>query len=324
MYITGSDQVWRKQITGANIETYFLDFAKGKNKISYAASFGTNDFEGNEEETEDCKVLLKSFYNISVREEEGQKILSNRFDQESTLVLDPTLLLKKEEYEKLITETYDEKIDVAVYFVMDHENTILNDKNFARLFPKKKIVNIKGNTETLGTTTIFKYNSISKWLDGIRKCEYLVTDSYHGVIFGTIFHKKIICIGKKSKALSRFKTLFNNLKGNLESIIFSSLNSVKSTETAINYEEIDANIEKLRESSFAFLQNSLGPNKVKVDIAYEELFLQNKMLRKQVKELNTKYEEAIEEKNKILNSKSWRLTEILRKIKRIMRRCKSE
>ena len=324
MYITGSDQVWRKQITGANIETYFLDFAKGKNKISYAASFGTNDFEGNEEETEDCKVLLKSFYNISVREEEGQKILSNRFDQESTLVLDPTLLLKKEEYEKLITETYDEKIDVAVYFVMDHENTILNDKNFARLFPKKKIVNIKGNTETLGTTTIFKYNSISKWLDGIRKCEYLVTDSYHGVIFGTIFHKKIICIGKKSKALSRFKTLFNNLKGNLESIIFSSLNSVKSTETAINYEEIDANIEKLRESSFAFLQNSLGPNKVKVDIAYEELFLQNKMLRKQVKELNTKYEEAVEEKNKILNSKSWRLTEILRKIKRIMRRCKSE
>lgn len=324
MYITGSDQVWRKQITGANIETYFLDFAKGKNKISYAASFGTNDFEGNEEETEDCKVLLKSFYNISVREEEGQKILSNRFGQESTLVLDPTLLLKKEEYEKLITETYDEKIDVAVYFVMDHENTILNDKNFARLFPKKKIVNIKGNTETLGTTTIFKYNSISKWLDGIRKCEYLVTDSYHGVIFGTIFHKKIICIGKKSKALSRFKTLFNNLKGNLESIIFSSLNSVKSTETAINYEEIDANIEKLRERSFAFLQNSLGPNKVKVDIAYEELFLQNKMLRKQVKELNTKYEEAVEEKNKILNSKSWRLTEILRKIKRIMRRCKSE
>lgn len=324
MYITGSDQVWRKQITGANIETYFLDFAKGKNKISYAASFGTNDFEGNEEETEDCKVLLKSFYNISVREEEGQKILSNRFDQESTLVLDPTLLLKKEEYEKLITETYDEKIDVAVYFVMDHENTILNDKNFARLFPKKKIVNIKGNTETLGTTTIFKYNSISKWLDGIRKCEYLVTDSYHGVIFGTIFHKKIICIGKKSKALSRFKTLFNNLKGNLESIIFSSLNSVKSTKTAINYEEIDANIEKLRERSFAFLQNSLGPNKVKVDIAYEELFLQNKMLRKQVKELNTKYEEAVEEKNKILNSKSWRLTEILRKIKRIMRRCKSE
>ncbi len=324
MYITGSDQVWRKQITGANIETYFLDFAKGKNKISYAASFGTNDFEGNEEETEDCKVLLKSFYNISVREEEGQKILSNRFGQESTLVLDPTLLLKKEEYEKLITETYDEKIDVAVYFVMDHENTILNDKNFARLFPKKKIVNIKGNIETLGTTTIFKYNSISKWLDGIRKCEYLVTDSYHGVIFGTIFHKKIICIGKKSKALSRFKTLFNNLKGNLESIIFSSLNSVKSTETAINYEEIDANIEKLRERSFAFLQNSLGPNKVKVDIAYEELFLQNKMLRKQVKELNTKYEEAVEEKNKILNSKSWRLTEILRKIKRIMRRCKSE
>ena len=68
--------------------------------------------------------------NISVREEEGQKILSNRFDQESTLVLDPTLLLKKEEYEKLITETYDEKIDVAVYFVMDHENTILNDKIF--------------------------------------------------------------------------------------------------------------------------------------------------------------------------------------------------
>lgn len=324
MYITGSDQVWRKQITGANMETYFLDFAKGKNKISYAASFGTNDFEGNEEELEDCKGLLKTFYNISVREDEGKKILSKTFEQDSTIVLDPTLLLKREEYEEIITETYDEKIDVAVYFVMDSENSILNDNNFNRLFPKKKIVNIKGNFETVGTTSIFKYNSISKWLDGIRKCEYLVTDSYHGVIFGTIFHKKIICIGKKSKCLSRFKTLFNNLKGNLESINFTSLNSVKSLEINIDYEEIDKNIALLKEKSISFLQENLGPNKVKIDIAYEELFSQNRMLRKQVKELNTKYEEAIEEKNKILNSKSWRLTEILRKIKRIMRRCKSE
>lgn len=324
MYITGSDQVWRKQITRSNMTTYFLDFAKNKNKVSYAASFGTDDFEGTEEELEECKCLLRTFYNISVREETGQKILSNKFTQDSSLVLDPTLLLKKEEYEKLITETYDEKIDVAVYFVMDHENIILNDKNFNRLFPKKKIVNIKGNPETLGTTTIFKYNSISKWLDGIRKCEYLVTDSYHGVILGTIFHKKIICIGKKSKALSRFKTLFKNLGGNLESINFSSLSSVKSPEIVINYEEIDKNIEKLKESSFDFLKDNIGSNKVKVDIDYEKLFLQNKILKEQIKELNIKYEDAIEEKNKILNSKSWRLTEILRKIKRIMRRCKSE
>lgn len=324
MYITGSNQVWRKQITGPNMETYFLDFAKGKNKISYAASFGTNDFEGTEEEIENCKELLKKFYNISVRESDGQKILLNRFEQESTVVLDPTLLLKREEYEKIITETYDEKIDVAVYFVMDHDNTILNNKNFKRLFPNKNIVNIKGDFEDIATLNIFKYNSISKWLDGIRKCEYLVTDSYHGVIFGTIFHKKIICIGKKSKCLSRFKTLFNNLKGNLESINFSSLDNVKNTEININYEEIDENIERLKEKSILFLQESLGADKVKASIDYEKLFFENKMLKKQMKELNSKYEEAIEEKNKILNSKSWKLTEILRKTKRIIRRCKSE
>ena len=73
--------------------------------------------------------------------------------------------------------TYDEKIDVAVYFVMDHDNTILNNKNFKRLFPNKNIVNRKGDFEDIATLNIFKYNSISKWLDGIRKCEYLVTFS---------------------------------------------------------------------------------------------------------------------------------------------------
>lgn len=324
MYITGSDQVWRKQITGSNMETYFLDFAKGKNKISYAASFGTNDFEGTEEEKEDCKELLKKFYNISVRETTGQKILLNKFEQKSTVVLDPTLLLEREEYEKLITETYNEKIDVAVYFVMDNDNSILNNKNFSRLFPNKSIVNIKGDFENLASMKIFKYNSISKWLDGIRKCEYLVTDSYHGVIFGIIFGKKIICIGKKSKCLSRFKTLFNILNGNLEAINFTSLDSIKNTEININYKEINENIENLKEKSISFLQENLGIDKIKANIDYEEIFFQNKELKKQLKELNQKYTEAIEEKNKILNSKSWKLTEVLRKTKSIIRRCKSE
>lgn len=324
MYITGSDQVFRKQITGKNLETYFLDFAKGKNKISYAASFGTDDFEGTEEETEDCKNLLNTFYNISVREIEGQKILKNKFNQASELVLDPTLLLTAKDYEKIITEEYNEKIDVAVYFVMDSENKILNDENFKRLFPNKNIVNVKGHFEEISTLKVFKYNSISLWLDGIRKCEYLVTDSYHGVIFGIIFHKKIICIGKKSKCLSRFNTLFTNLKGNLEEINYSSLNNVQSINININYEEIDNNINRLKEKSIKFLKDNLNPNNTKNTLDFENLLYKNRLLKNEIKELTTKYEEVLEEKNKILNSKSWQITSVLRKLKHMIRRWKDE
>lgn len=317
MYIVGSDQVWRKAITGTNLNTYFLDFVKDKNKISYAASFGKDFFEGDNTEVINCINLLSSFYGVSVRENDAVDICRNTFNCDAEVVLDPTLLLNKSDYEKIIDDEYEENHDVAVYFVMDYENKILEDKNFKRLFPKKRIVNIKGDIEHKPFGDVFVFNSVSKWLDGFRKAEYIVTDSYHGVIFGIIFNKKIICIGKKSAALSRFNTLFGNLKGNLDKINYSSLDDVKDIKNVLNYEEINANIKKYQSKSLEFLKNNLGSSKIKkensfykfVSDAVSEEREKNVQLQKRIEELECEYASVI-------NSRSWKITKPIRAIRR--------
>ncbi len=317
MYVVGSDQVWRQAITATDIYTYFLDFAKDKNKISYAASFGKDYFEGTDIEKIHCARLLSSFYNISVRENDGLDILKNDFNTTGEVTIDPTLLLTAEDYEEIIDEEYDNKVDVAVYFVMDFDNKITNDKNFKRLFPHKKIVNIKGEYEEKPYGKVFKYNSMSKWLDGFRKAKYVVTDSYHGLIFSIIFKKKVICIGKNSASLSRFKTLIDNLSGSIEDVMYSTLSEVKNTKKTLDYDEIDKNLKVLREKSIKFLEDNLGKDKIKEE---------NKFY-KDVDEIVSKYNNmehklnaANDEVNKMINSRSWKITKPVRYLRRVAKR----
>lgn len=321
MYVVGSDQVWRKVITRENLTTYFLDFAKDKNKISYAASFGKDTFEGNDIDTIRCLSLLKQFYKVSVRENDATNICKNKFDIESEVVLDPTLLLTKDDYEKIIDEEYKEKIDVAVYFVMDHENKITLDKNFKRLFPNKNIVNIKGKYKEKPFGKIFVYNNVGKWIDGIKKAEYVVTDSYHGLLFSLIFNKKVICIGKKSASYSRFQTLIENLKGNIDKIIYGDLSEVKTKKCPLKYEEINKNINLLQKKSIKFLKDNLGQDKVnKNNQIFNNIEKELKDLIEKNKELTEKLNYYTDEYFKIVNSRSWKITRIIRAIKRRVKR----
>lgn len=301
--------------------TYFLDFVKNKNKISYAASFGKDIFEGNNIDTLRCLSLLKQFYNVSVRENDAVDICKKQFDVEAEVLLDSTLLLSKEDYEKLIEEEYNEKIDVAVYFVMDHDNKIIKNKNFKRLFPHQNIINIKGEYKEKPFGRIFVYNSISKWLDGIRKAKYVVTDSYHGLLFSLIFNKKVICIGRNSASFSRFQTLIENLNGNIDKIIYKSLNEVKNVRCPLKYNEINKNISTAQKKSIDFLKDNLGPNKVKeinkvldnVNQNFKEIMIDNIKLKE-------KYNCYKDEYYKVINSRSWKLTRVIRKIKRRIKR----
>ena len=321
MYVVGSDQVWRKAITRNNILTYFLDFAKNKNKISYAASFGKDEFEGDSHDQVRVSNLLKQFYKVSVRENAGIDICKNLLEVDSQVTLDPTLLLSAEDYEKIIDDEYKEKVDVAVYFVMDHENIITENKHFKRLFPNKNVVNIKGEYKEKPFGKVFVYNSVSKWIDGIRKADYVVTDSYHGLLFSLIFNKRVICIGKKSASYSRFQTLIDNLQGNIDKVIYSDLKDVKSKRSPLKYDEINKNISIDQNKSIEFLKENLGPKKIKkvspnVEILDAEITKYTEENKQLLEQLNFYKDEYF----KMINSRSWKMTRIIRAIKRRVRK----
>ena len=99
--IVGSDQVWRDDYCftsfGYNL---FLDFIHDKNvkKIAYAPSLGKDSWNAAPAVEDKVKLLIKDFSHISVREKSSIDILQKKFGVESELVLDPTMLLTKEDY----------------------------------------------------------------------------------------------------------------------------------------------------------------------------------------------------------------------------------
>ena len=98
-FIVGSDQVWRR-LYMPDIYREYLSFAEGWNvrRISYAASFGTEEWEYSPLETTECRRLLQKFDAVSVREASGVSLCKKHFGVEAVHVVDPTLLLDRDDY----------------------------------------------------------------------------------------------------------------------------------------------------------------------------------------------------------------------------------
>ena len=94
--ITGSDQVFNPEATGADY-SYFLDFVKkDTKKIAYGASLGYNTFP--EQYTAECTKYLRAFDAVSIREKSACGEVSHLTGKTVRNVLDPTLLLSREQW----------------------------------------------------------------------------------------------------------------------------------------------------------------------------------------------------------------------------------
>jgi hypothetical protein len=185
-FICGSDQIWAPNVLDP---TYMLDFVTDKTKkIAYAASIGLNDIP--QELILTYKSNLSSFSAISVREEKGQTLLAEKCSVESQVVVDPTMLLKTEEWEKLEKQIHIDSSYVFCYFLSE-SNDYLSRNDIADSIGKSKVYGVttqkKPNplminiTEQVGPAEFL-------WL--VDHAERVITDSFHGAVFSVIFNKK--------------------------------------------------------------------------------------------------------------------------------------
>ena len=217
-YIVGSDQIWRPRYS-RGLANAFLDFTKGKNvkRISYAASFGTDVWEFTEKQTKQCALLAKKFDALSVREDSGVFLCEKFFNVKAVQVLDPTLLLEKDDYIRIIKEKNIPEIDVEIFTyildqskekqrIVDYISKILNWGVFT-VMPKSKY-------EEVGSKHIADciFAPVECWLQGFWKAKYVITDSFHGTVFSIIFNKPFIVIANKGRGLSRFTSLLNKFE----------------------------------------------------------------------------------------------------------------
>lgn len=250
--VVGSDQVWRySYINDSQYDTYFLNFNTKKDfkKVSYAASFGINQWE-EPQEVKNVQTYLSKFSAISVRESSGVEICKNDFKQNVvSLVLDPTLLVDRSFYlnmlkdNKLTGHRYD-----CITYILDknqEKSKLIEDIHYDYKHKDKfDLLNIK-NTLT-----------IPEWVACFESTNFVVTDSFHGMVFSIIFNKQFIVIVNDNRGKDRFTSLCKLL--DLEDRILDSNESKIPNLEPINYSNVNKKIMKLKIFSKKFLLEALG------------------------------------------------------------------
>lgn len=208
--IVGSDQVWRpKYYFGKDIKEAYLSFTKNWNikRIAYAVSFGTDIWEYNATQTNECKNYIKKFEAVSVREKSGQELCKKYFEIDTTQVLDPTMLLDKQDYIQLIKKDITPKNILLTYLIDDNKE---KQDIVAEIAKAKKLTPLCANSKIEDSQAPIKERiqpPVERWIKGFAEAKFIVTDSFHACIFAILFNKPFIAIGNKDRGLSRFQSL---------------------------------------------------------------------------------------------------------------------
>nr|WP_320016119.1 polysaccharide pyruvyl transferase family protein [uncultured Desulfobacter sp.] len=256
--IVGSDQVWRFKYTKEKYQRYFLNFIENKNvkKIAYAASFGVDHWEADKKQTRVVAQLLKQFNAVSVREKTGVDLCRDFLGYNNAIsLLDPTLLMSADFYRGLYTgEDESQKGGVGYYFLDDSDDKLTLLRKVKERFSlssfcigKKKIASrIKGRE--------IYYPSVSQWIKDFDEAEYIITDSYHGMIFSIIFRKPFLVIGNSKRGLGRFSSFLEML--NLEDRLLIDLSDIEVNDRMICDSHLLEEIRKMREKSRVFFEDN--------------------------------------------------------------------
>ena len=234
--IVGSDQVWRHDYAMKYGFNYFLDFVPDDVvKASYAASFGLSDWQYTHRETEIIKQLLDRFKGISVREEDAVSLIKDNTGKNALQLIDPTMLLKQEDYDNITSHRLLKEKYVFVYW--------LGDKNL--IASAIESYKTEGYTiVNINLRDICEQISVEDWLSYIKYADYVITDSFHGCVFSILFERQFIAFGNKSGGNNRIKSLCKMFG-------FES-------ETFKQYLNVNNKLEILRQNTNNYINNTLA------------------------------------------------------------------
>lgn len=256
--VVGSDQVWRPDYSPCQ-PNYFLDFLPENSKIkrvSYAASFGGDNWNGNEELTQLCATLLQRFDAVSVRESSGIGLCERYFHVKAVQVLDPTMLLEKEDYISLIENTKTDRGDLFCY-VLDRSNVkrniILDISRRTGMKAFESMPELNDSVYNLyGEIEKVVYPPVENWLSAFMEAEMVITDSFHGTVFSIIFNKPFWVIGNEGRGMARFESLLSLFGLENRLISFATVQNID-LKSDINWQEVNKRRKLLKTKSIEFI-----------------------------------------------------------------------
>lgn len=255
IYCTGSDQVWNVGWNEKIDYPFFLKFVPdSKKRIAYSASFGKSELE--DWEKNETKELLKRYSHIAMREKSGIDILEELGIKDGVHVLDPTLLLNKDDWSSLISDKYKNKKYIFMYNI--NRNAKLD--NYAKKLSKEKKLPVI--TVSYQFHECFKFGKVKvnpkveDFLSLIYNATYILTDSFHCTAFSINFNKNVI-VAYPEKFSTRLDSIVR-ITGITNKVIDNNDNDLSISERKIDFKFVNEQLKKEREKSIQYIKKSIN------------------------------------------------------------------
>ena len=257
LLIFGSDQIWNPNWYH---RYYYADYPSIKTRrIAYAPSFGVDSIPN--DSINDIKRSLSKFDSISVREESGAQLIDFLMKQKAQVVVDPTFLLEKEEWDKMASKQIKDEEYVLGLFLTDNVFHWHASKKFAKEKGLKLVVIPYLGYSYMQGDCVYKCVGIEELLSLIKNAEYVVTDSFHITVFSIIFNKQFVSFERFNSKNNKSQNtrLENMLKMfGLENQLLP-YNSYSIPERIINdYSSTNHLVKQKIEESKEYLSNVIG------------------------------------------------------------------
>lgn len=266
IFLVGSDQVWNPFNNRNALKVYLLDFVQNSPRISYASSVSAKiphdliDF---------YRERLSKFDCISVREEESAKEIEKVLGYKPKVNVDPALLLNAEQWEEIAHQP-EQKVKKPYIFVYDLYRSPEILPAVQKLARKECMKYINHTPILFGQKLRYPHLELSFYTKGpaeflwyLKEADFVVTSSFHGVVFSILFRKPFYAILWSEKYKDRMKQngRITNLLGQIGLIerCFDDPHDIlkRGLDKNIDWEKVHEKVSQLREDSIKWLLEAL-------------------------------------------------------------------
>ena len=258
LILSGSDQIWNPKIfPDGHFDPVFFGAFSPRRKIAYAPSFGIPHVP--EEMEEELRGYLKNFSHISTRERQGQTIVEEVTGETVPVVLDPTLLLDREEWGKAAHAPVQQGGYILCYCISKPAALEPYIRQLAEKtgLPVVQLCGIRQKVHLKARCVLDA--GPSEFLGLFRGASYVCTNSFHGTVFSVQFQKPFFTAVAPTELAapesSRTFSLLSRL-GLTERIIGKG--DTAALTDPVDWAAVDEKLTAAREDSLAYLRAALA------------------------------------------------------------------
>ena len=269
VFVCGGDQIWNDYsvswISREDSQVFTLGFVPMNiAKFSYSPSMAILSM------TDDFKHLLqmnlRAFTAISVREKQSVDYIQPLVERTVNVVVDPVLLLTREEWNDFAVRKYNKEKYILCYFLSESTEYRKQAKRFANKMRYKLLT-----FPYILTGMVMKYDFVfgdircfdagpREFVGLIQNAELILTDSYHACLLSMIFEKEFIVLerdtnGKTGNMNSRIHGFLNEYK--IDGRICTCDSLMNYQRQNIDYENAKIVLSRRRAESFDYLNKTI-------------------------------------------------------------------